>query len=281
MQKMNQSPGFFPEDEISLLDLWQILRERKALIAAWFLVCVATGAAFVLFKVPVYEASAVLQIGQVKGEGDPLLLEAPEALSMRILAQYGENVVAGIQRELPFIAAANAQRGGAGSLHLTAAGGRPEAAVRLLEDVLEKVQASHASMFEANLSPVIERLKSLDAQQASLRQQYADLTQLAERLKQRDSVQASLLMIERSAITHLLDQQATERLRLTQQMTPPATRPTAVVGEIVVPVEPSKPRKGLVLLLAAVLGVVGGVMLAFVVALVERAKADSGLARQA
>src|SRR5690606_19741541 len=138
------------------------------------------------------------------------------------LAHYGKDVAAGITRERPFITTASVQKGMTTTVQLTAEGDSPEDAARLLDDVAKGVQKTHTTMFEDNLKPIAERLKSLDEQRTALRQQYADLTQLAEQLKERDNVQASLLMIERSPITNSLDQQATERLRLSQQITPPA-----------------------------------------------------------
>lgn len=262
MQTSPQSIQSHADDEISLLELWQILAKRKALIMACFVLCLGGGAAFAFLTSPVYEASVKLRIGQVQGNGG--LLENAEELSARILAHYGKDVAAGITRERPFINTATVQKGVTTTVQLTAEGDTPEDAARLLDDVVKGVRKTHMAMFENNLKPIVERLKSLDEQRASLQQQYADLTQLAERLKERDNVQASLLMIERSPITNSLDQQATERLRLSQQMTPPATRPTELIGEITAPAKPSNPKKALVLALAAVLGVMGGVMLAFI-----------------
>ena len=264
----------YDDDEISLLELWQILTKRKALILACFILCLAGGAAFAFLKAPVYEASVKLRIGQVKGDdaAPPVMLENADELSSRILVQYGEDVAAGIKRERPFITTASVQKGVTTTVQLTAEGDTPEDAARLLEDVAKGVQKTHTTMFEDNLKPIAERLKSLNEQRTALQQQYADLTQLAEQLKERDNVQASLLMIERSPITDSLDKQATERLRLTQQMTPPATRPTELIGEITAPAKPSKPKKALVLALAAVLGMMGGVMLAFVAEFVAKAK---------
>lgn len=267
----------YDDDEISLLELWQILARRKALILACFVLCLAGGAAFAFLTSPVYEASVKLRIGQVKGDSAaaPVILENAEELSSRILAQYGKDVAAGITRERPFIITASVQKGVTTTVQLTAEGDSPEDAARLLDDVVKGVQKTHTTMFEDNLKPIAERLKSLDEQRTALQQQYADLTQLAEKLKDRDNVQASLLMIERSPITNSLDQQATERLRLSQQMTPPATRPTELIGEITAPAKPSKPKKALVLALAAVLGMMGGVMLAFVAEFVAKAKANA------
>ena len=274
MQNTQPPAQPYDDDEISLIELWQILARRKAFILACFILCLAGGAAFAFLKAPVYEASVKLRIGQVKGDdaAPPVMLENADELSSRILVQYGEDVAAGIKRERPFITTASVQKGVTTTVQLTAEGDTPEDAARLLEDVAKGVQKTHTTMFEDNLKPIAERLKSLDEQRTALHQQYADLTQLAEQLKERDNVQASLLMIERSPITDSLDKQATERLRLTQQMTPPATRPTELIGEITAPAKPSKPKKALVLALAAVLGMMGGVMLAFVAEFVAKAK---------
>ncbi len=274
MQNTQPPAQPYDDDEISLIELWQILARRKAFILACFILCLAGGAAFAFLKAPVYEASVKLRIGQVKGDdaAPPVMLENADELSSRILVQYGEDVAAGIKRERPFITTASVQKGVTTTVQLTAEGDTPEDAARLLEDVAKGVQKTHTTMFEDNLKPIAERLKSLNEQRTALQQQYADLTQLAEQLKERDNVQASLLMIERSPITDSLDKQATERLRLTQQMTPPATRPTELIGEITAPAKPSKPKKALVLALAAVLGMMGGVMLAFVAEFVAKAK---------
>ena len=277
MQNTQPPAQPYDDDEISLIELWQILARRKAFILACFILCLAGGAAFAFLKAPVYEASVKLRIGQVKGDdaAPPVMLENADELSSRILVQYGEDVAAGIKRERPFITTASVQKGVTTTVQLTAEGDTPEDAARLLEDVAKGVQKTHTTMFEDNLKPIAERLKSLNEQRTALQQQYADLTQLAEQLKERDNVQASLLMIERSPITDSLDKQATERLRLTQQMTPPATRPTELIGEITAPAKPSKPKKALVLALAAVLGMMGGVMLAFVAEFIAKAKANA------
>lgn len=277
MQNTQPPAQPYDDDEISLIELWQILARRKALILACFILCLAGGAAFAFLKAPVYEASVKLRIGQVKGDGaaPPVILENADELSSRILAQYGEDIATGVKRERPFITTASVQKGATTTVQLTAEGDTPADAARLLDDVAKSVQKAHTTMFEDNLKPIAERLKSLDEQRTALQQQYADLSQLAEKLKDRESVQASLLMIERSPITNSLDQQATERLRLSQQITPPATRPTELIGEITAPAKPSKPKKALVLALAAVLGMMGGVMLAFVAEFVAKAKANA------
>lgn len=273
MQTTQPPAQTYDDDEISLIELWQILARRKALILACFVLCLAGGAAFAFLKAPVYEASVKLRIGQVQGNGG--LLENAEELSSRILAQYGEDVATGVKRERPVIKTASVQKGVTTTVQLTAEGDTPADAARLLDDVVKGVQKAHTAMFEDNLKPIAERLESLDEQRAALQQQYMDITALVEQLKERDSVQASLVMIERGPITTAINQQDAERLRLSQQLTPPQTRPTELIGEITAPAKPSKPKKALVLVLAAVLGMMGGVMLAFVAEFVAKAKANA------
>ena len=258
------------DDEISLLELWQILVKRKGLIVACLLVCMAAGAAFAFLKAPVYEADVKLRIGQVPGSGG--LLENAEEVSSRILAQYGENIADGIKRERPFISTAAVQKSLTTTLQLTAEGDTPEDAARLLKDVVSGISKTHTAIYEDNLKPIAERLKNLEEQRKALQQQYGDISALVDQLKERDSVQASLVMIERGPITTAINQLDAERLHLSQQMTPPQTRPTELIGEITAPTKPSKPKKALVLALAAVLGLMGGVMLAFVAEFVAKAK---------
>lgn len=272
MQNAQAPAQTYDDDEISLLELWQILVKRKGLIFACVLACLAAGAAFAFLKAPVYEADVKLRIGQIQGSAG--LLENAEELSARILAQYGEDIAQGVKRERPFITRASVQKGVTTTLQLTAEADSPADAARILENVANDVRKAHTTMYENNLKPIAERLKSLEEQRNALQQQYGDITALVDQLKERDSVQASLVMIERGPITTAINELDAERLRLSQQMMPPQTRPTELIGEITAPAKPSKPKKTLVLALAAVLGVMGGVMLAFVAEFVAKAKTN-------
>ena len=270
MQNTQTLAQTYDEDEISLLDLWQTLVRRKGLIIACFLVCLAAGAVFAFLKAPVYEADIKLRIGQVRGSDG--LLESAEELSSRILAQYGEDIAQGVKRERPFITKASVQKGVTTTLQLTAEGDTPEDAARLLQNVVSGISKTHTAIYEDNLKPIAERLTSLEEQRKALQQQYGDISTLVDQLKARDTVQASLVMIERGPITTAINALDAERLSLSQQMLPPQTRPTELIGEVTAPAKPSKPKKALVLALAAVLGLMGGVMLAFVAEFVAKAK---------
>ncbi|MBS0357047.1 MAG: hypothetical protein JSR83_24445 [Proteobacteria bacterium] len=268
-----------PDDEISLLELWQVLCRRKLWVVVSFLVCVAAGAAYAFLKSPVYEASVKLRIGQAAagqaGPGQVGLFEAAEELSARLMARYGEDVAEGVKRERPFLKRATPQKGVTTTVDLVAEADTPQDAVTLLTRISDEVRKEHEGIFERNVKFLSQRLDNLDVQRAALQQQYADATALFDQLKQRDPVQAALIMQERGRLTTSIIELDAEKPAIAQRLSPPQTLPTALLGEINTPKKPAAPKKGLVLALAAVLGLMAGVMLAFVAEYVANARSGA------
>ncbi len=259
-----QSPTY--DDEISLLELWETLVKRKWIIVACFLLCLIAGAAFALLKPAVYEATATIRIGQITfgAETTAPLLESPAELSTRISSQHRGN---GVQASTP--------RGATTTISLLAQAPSAEDATRSLGIVIENIKNAHQELYERSLQPIRSRLERFDLQSQQLQQQAADLTDLIDRLKEQNPVQASLLIMERNQTMQSITLQDAERLRLLQQLSPPQTRPTELIGEIVAPLKPAQPKRALILVLSGVLGLMGGVMLAFIAEFVSKAKANS------
>lgn len=268
-----------PDDEISLLELWQVLCRRKLWVVVSFLVCVVAGAAYAFLKSPVYEANVKLRIGQAAvgqtGPGQVGLFEAAEELSARLMARYGEDVAEGVKRERPFLKRATPQKGVTTTVDLVAEADTPEDAVTLLTRISDEVRKEHEGIFERNVKFLSQRLDNLDVQRAALQQQYADATALFDQLKQRDPVQAALIMQERGRLTTSIIELDAEKPAIAQRLSPPQTLPTALLGEINTPEKPAAPKKGLVLALAAVLALMAGVMLAFVAEYVANARSGA------
>ena len=276
MQSQPASHPTHDDDEISLLELWEILAGRKWLIFISFAVCVGVGAAYAFIKAPVYQASTMLRVGHfnVDPEQPPVPLENINELSSRIMASHGENIAQGVGQGRAFIAEATVQRGSTTTLQLTAEADTPEQAAQFLQEVVAEVQRTHAANFQGNTALINERLRTLEERRSALQQQYDESTQIIDLLKERNPVQASLVMMERGPLSNSINELDAERLRLSQQMGPLQSRPTVLLGEIVAPAQPSEPKKALVLALAAMLGLMGGVMLAFGLEFVAKAKAN-------
>lgn len=281
MSNSQPAPPPYADDEISLIDLWQILAKRSLLIFLCFAVCIAGGAAFAFLQAPVFEASVKLRIGQVANDqpGNAGLLENGDELSSRLMARFGEDVAHGIKRDRPFLTKSAVQKSVATTIELVAEGDKPEDAARFLQRVVDDVQKTHGATYERNLKFVEERLEHLNHQRSALQQQYEDATRLIDQLKQRDAVQASLIMLERGRISASISELDAEKPALTQKLSAPQTRPTELLGEITAPAKAAKPKKVLILALSAVLGLLGGVMLAFVAEFVAKARSAPALAQ--
>lgn len=256
-------------DEFSLLELWDVIVRRRLWILAALVVCVAGAVGYLLLKAPEYEARVKVRIGQVAGAG---LFEAPELLSSRLLAMYGEYVADGVRRDRPFLKQASVPKNVPAAIDLVAEANSPEDAVALLGRVFTEIQKTHDETFRENLRLLNERIENLDAQRAALQQQFGDASDLIDRLKPRDPVQASLIMLERGRITATINGLDAEKPALAQKLTPPQTQPTELLGEIVAPKKAAAPARVRVLALALLFGLAGGVLLSFVVEFLSRAR---------
>lgn len=256
-------------DEISLLELWDVIVRRRIWILAAFVVCVLGAVSYLQLKAPVYEARVKIRIGQVAGAG---LFEAPEVLSSRLLAMYGENVADGVKRPRPFLKQASAPKNVPAAVDLVAEADSPEEAVALLERVFTEIQKTHDETFRENRRLLNERIQNLEAQREALQQQFGDASDLIDRLKPSDPVQASLIMLERGRISATINGLDAEKPALAQKLTPPQTQPTELLGEIVAPQKAAVPKRALVLAFALVLGLIGGVLLAFILEVLSKGR---------
>ncbi|MDT3671437.1 MAG: Wzz/FepE/Etk N-terminal domain-containing protein [Aromatoleum sp.] len=266
-------PSVIDNDEISLLELWVILVRRKLWVLSALAICMGGAVGYLLVKTPVYEARIKLRIGQVAGAG---LFELPEVLSSRLLAMHGEDAADGVKRERPFLKQASVPKSIPATVELVAEADSPADAVALLARVFTEVQKTHDQTFRANLRLMNERIQNLDAQRVALQQQFDDASGLIEQLKPRDPVQASLIMLERGRISVSMNDLDAEKPALAQKLTPPQTQSTELLGEVVAPEKAAAPKRVLVLTLALVLGLIGGVLLAFIVEFLSKARERRG-----
>ena len=114
----NGSSGY-REDEISLIDLWQILVRRKSWVFACFIICVIIGGLYTILKPPVFEATTQIRIGQIADLG---LIEDGNVICDILLSRYGKDVAEGIERELPVLKKASVSKASPQVLELTVSG---------------------------------------------------------------------------------------------------------------------------------------------------------------
>lgn len=256
-------------EDFSLAGLLRILCRRKWWILLTYVAVLGSGFVYLASQDPVYDARARIRIGQISGDGP---LESADVLASRLMAAHGQSVADGILRPRPYLARALPARVSPGVVDLAAHGDQPEDASALLQRICADISGAHSRVHDENIRYLKERLESIDLQQAELREQSLKIAGLLEQLKGFDAVQASLLAIERSRLTDTMTKLASERPEIARQLAPPLTYQTELLGEIIAPAAPFKPRKALVMALATVLGAMFGVSMAFAVELLSNAR---------
>ncbi|MDZ7804370.1 Wzz/FepE/Etk N-terminal domain-containing protein [Thiohalophilus sp.] len=75
---------YYPDDEISLIDLWNTLMRRKKVLITAFAAVIVVAIIYLLLAKPVYESRAIVEIGRAGNK----VVEDVNVLKQRLLAAY-------------------------------------------------------------------------------------------------------------------------------------------------------------------------------------------------
>jgi Chain length determinant protein len=251
------------EDEISLVDLWFVVRRDRWWLLAGLLIGVAVAIAYATLSTPVYESRASIQIGNVPSpaQNAPLLIEDPNVLSVELIDEYGPKSINGNART-PYLEKKELKVRN-NILDLAAVGHRPEAPRDLLTQIVAKILQQHQRSYANAIEPLRQRSVAIDRQIGILTTQMKELGDLVTRLKDSNPVQASLVAIERGHLYANLDQLERDRVVVQQQTTTPYVNPTQVIAKPEVQKGPVSPRKIVALVVGIVLGLLVGLLAIF------------------
>lgn len=253
-------PPEVAEDDLSFMDLFQILMRRKLVIVVSVFLCLMGGSAYLLIVTPLYEASATLRVGEVAESGS---LEDPEVLSAVLLGKYREEIATGIKRPPPFLKSAVVQRSAKQVLDLVVRGETPEQAVEFLRYVAEEAIAKHREIYMSKMDIAYRRIEQIKKQQKQLHDLLTGTAGLLDKIKQRDPVQASLLTAERGRIATELADIDRDLPKWQDKLIAPKTVMTELIGDVVAPENPVTPKKLVAIIVSVILGLALGVALAF------------------
>ncbi|HJV25096.1 MAG TPA: Wzz/FepE/Etk N-terminal domain-containing protein [Aromatoleum sp.] len=262
------------DDELSFFELWEILVRRKSWVVVTLGLCLLSAVVYLFVATPIFEVHAALRIGQVADSGG---LEDPEVLTTSLMGKYGEEVSTGVKRPLPFLKSAALQRNSKQVIELAVHGATPEQSAEFMKRVVDDVIARHGVIFKSEVDLARRRIDQIEAQRRLLNGLFIGSNDLFETLKKKDVVQASLLTQERARIAAELSSVERELPAWLQKMNAPRTVMTELTSDVVAPARPSSPRKIMTLALAVLLGISGGVTLAFVAEFVAKARARAAV----
>lgn len=256
-----------PDNEI-LVHL-NVLRRYKLLL--WILPLLTTvvgivGAYYLIS--PKWEASAVLEVGQVAGK--PVELSA-NAVARMMHPSFVVNTLNSYSGALAEIDSARneyktlkvSQVKGTELLEFELRSKSPKRARDMIQNAIANVQSIHSEMLAVTLERNIKQIQLLDKDIQSGTSELAQLRQKLTGSHNRNSFDATLAATVLQSKAVDVRDMTQKKMLLEEQISPTRTYTTRVVGEIYVTEEPVSPNKLLIVALALMLGLGGAVAIAF------------------
>ncbi len=258
--------NYSADDEISLMELWNVLAKRKGLILAILLASVIAAGLLIFFTPPVYESRAVVQIGQI-GQ-----IEPSATLVKRLLEQHGardERVADG--KATAYVQAASVEKD-TNLISITAQGPTPNAVQGYLAQVLDRLVKEHRQLFDNTQKEQQQYLNLMQVRTHEMGQAIGALDKSIRTVAIKDEALMVILAPEKSKLLEqrmALDQ---KQMELRMAMSELQSKPTALIKAPSLPASPVKPRPPLYFALAAILGLMLGVFSAFIVEFISKAR---------
>jgi len=280
----NPSPAIAYEDEVSLIDLWLILVKRKMVLIGVFVLVMLAAFGYLLLAKPVYESSALVQIGQIgqigqvgsDGKVSSNYIEAPDVL-IKTLGQNPD-----IQSEPGArLAGASYQKKGAKNLvTVKIEASSAEAADAYLNKVLNAFIGKHKRMYESVMRVRQQRLGELESQLYTSEAQLKAIDAGVMELMSSNLEQASVLLIQKSQLIQGIANTRKEIFNLKESLSEVNTSKTVVISQSGLASSPTKPKLKMVLALSVVLGLMLGFMAAFFAEFLSNARQELKKARE-
>ncbi|HUX65241.1 Wzz/FepE/Etk N-terminal domain-containing protein [Sulfuricella sp.] len=281
----NQTDNQISPDEISLLEIWQVLvRQKKWVIGIPVLALIAAAAVSALIP-PVWEATLVGQIGQI-GQVGQQLIEPVARVVERIKQKpfQGEVLVSmGIPKD---------EENSKGKLYrdsikvqilpntdlieIKVRGYSREEAKRNAEATIGRLSKLHEELAQPTIQRLTQQMERLKQQINESREERESLKNTQPNKSKTDSggrfmesiIQANILVQRDGELRNL------EQLKLSyeEQLSPLRTYPTARIDSTYVSEKPVAPKKGLIVVLSGVLGLMAGIFAAFVLNAIQARK---------
>ena len=257
-------------DEISLLDLFNVLRRYKNLLIGLPILGAVSAALLVsLVLRPTWEASAVLEIGKV---AQVLVEPVTNVVTRMMLPSFAKAAInsTGIKPEemepvkgfYGTLKAAPVK--GSELIEIKMRGPSAEMAKNLIEGAITAMQKTQTEMMAVSIERSKKQLQILteDINKASVETELLRKKLLASHnWNAFDATLSATLLKDKTVDLRAMIQ---IKLTLEEQLSPARTYPAKLIDEIYVSEDPVSPKKSLIIGLAILLGLFGAVVFAFI-----------------
>ena len=251
------------DDEIGLIDLWLILRKRWVWVAGILLLSIAAAVAYITLTPPTYEAHAKIQVGKVHALGH---IENTGVIVDRLIDHYGS------KREIPYLKEASRVSDSPGVVSLITVGSTPQESHGYLMRILSELIQRHEVAYRNAITPLQQRLTTIEDLSVLLKKQIDHLDKLAEDHNDSQPLRGSVIALERSRFSSVINALEREELQLQQKLTGIHTYATKIVSDPALPEFSSTPRKTLSLALSIAFGLMMGILASFLLEFYQSAR---------
>ena len=271
-------PVYYPQDEISLVEIFAVLRQRYRLIISIVVLAVIAAAVYVANIPPVYESRAVFRVGLIGGMADvsgDKLIELPSILIKRLVEDYrvedGQN-----RPKLPRLGSVSLDKSSADVIELMSQAHSADDAQQFLATVLDKLLAKHRTMYEQAAQMLGGRLDYLQGVKTTIDNALVGINHQIGELTKQDTSAAALFILEKS---RLIEQSLEAEFRITELAIAQDLKsyPSSLLRTATFSDNKVSPKRKLILTLTLILALISAVILAFIIEFIAaNSKNDGG-----
>ncbi len=262
------------DDEISLIDLWRVVIKRKKMIIGSLLLTLLLVGAWLAITKPVYESRAVLGIGQVVQMGQVVQVEASQLLVQRLKEEYRVKDESEGEQKFPMIKEVKTmEKSLPNGVEIIAQAYEPQVAQKFLTDVVTKVIKKHRTLFDIGRTEQQRQLDSLQNEHDRIEQALSLIEHRVSSLVGSEASLAGFLTLQKDLLLQRLPQIEQQQIVVRLAMSELQSRPTTLLRQPTLPINPVKPKPVLYLALATVLGLMLGIFGAFFAEFVGKTRA--------
>ncbi len=260
------------DDNITIGQIFNILFNQKSILIITIVLSMVLSTAYLLLVKPVYESRAVIAIGKVtvtqpgttqSATTQSGALEDPLLLMQRIKEKYklGDTTDGG--KTMPMLTSIEIDKKIANNIViLKAQANSPKEAQECLGSVVTPLLEEHQKLYSKYKSLQENRILLLEQELKNSEKETSEFLKQSHVLVNQDSAMAALLLIEKARLDERrigLQKLVNEEKATVSEIN---TKPTELLREPTLPINPTK-SKLMIIILAGVLGIFLGIMLAF------------------
>ena len=266
MQTNTPEQNYYQEDEIDLKELFGILWAKKILIISITLVFTLLAGIYAFNKTPIYEGTALVEIGNYKNNNNNVLVDSVPELVKKLNLLFIDLLKNEKDREAT-ITSISTVKGTSSFINIKSESTSNKLASNEINKIITYIQNKHQTELENILNNRKSKITSIDRQINTIKNKQLELLSNKNDLNGNEALLNSLQLISMingelgvQSISGLIKEKTELGLLLNKRN----YKNSEVVGRIITNDYPIKPKKKLIVAIAFIAGFILSIFLVFI-----------------